>query len=513
MMFKSRMKHKFKRFCYGTSIHGFLDLYTAKQLFWTSFWFIILVAAFGMTVYQVSKATNQFIYQTTSTKLETVTKDDLLYPPLKVCFCHWMYWIDWEQASSKNFTKESLLYAMSYLGNVYSSKKFDENKARLEFFEIARKNNFTKFSPLIKAIEIKSPFVDNENESKIFTSELYYGNDWYLLNCYTVPGEQIVKHIYGNEWPSKLIQSYTATQSVFKFSIADVSFETVKKFLTLHEYGYYIADWHDRFIENFKNFENVTLPWLIMPNGYNPGDASVIQYDYDYVEVKIVGSVKKWKQTSSYRCTNKFKMIKPNNSCIDRCVSQYNFDTTVCPVLTETISIDEDYFENLCPFNIYMLDENDSRPELNWPYRKRDEFFDNQVNKVTLSKAQNELENCLNQCDRSCEMWSYTYVSSFTNYGADVALIKQNYTNVYIYYPTPDDIIMMTQMETQTWEDYVANVGGLLGVWTGASLLSIVQLIYLCFCAQDSKSPSRGSTQETTTSMSDITTVDYFKKW
>jgi len=34
-------------------------------------------------------------------------------------------------------------------------------------------------------------------------------------------------------------------------------------------------------------------------------------------------------------------------------------------------------------------------------------------------------------------------------------------------------------VDAQTWEDFVASVGGLLGVWTGASIVSFVQMFYI----------------------------------
>lgn len=42
----------------------------------------------------------------------------------------------------------------------------------------------------------------------------------------------------------------------------------------------------------------------------------------------------------------------------------------------------------------------------------------------------------------------------------------------------------MVETDRQTWEDFVGNVGGLLGVWPGASLMSVFQLFYLCCCAR-----------------------------
>lgn len=40
----------------------------------------------------------------------------------------------------------------------------------------------------------------------------------------------------------------------------------------------------------------------------------------------------------------------------------------------------------------------------------------------------------------------------------------------------------MTEIGAQSWENFVGNVSGLLGIWTGASILSLIQIFYLCCC-------------------------------
>lgn len=42
-------------------------------------------------------------------------------------------------------------------------------------------------------------------------------------------------------------------------------------------------------------------------------------------------------------------------------------------------------------------------------------------------------------------------------------------------------------MEAYSWEDVIANVGGLLGLWLGASVVSFVQIIHVCLCGSIDK--------------------------
>lgn len=66
-----------------------------------------------------------------------------MYPPIKFCFLHWIYWIDWEKAFSLNFSKGDILYGMSFMSNVYTEVFFDFDKGKKSFKMSMSLNNFT----------------------------------------------------------------------------------------------------------------------------------------------------------------------------------------------------------------------------------------------------------------------------------------------------------------------------------------------------------------------------------
>ena len=112
--------------------------------------------------------------------------------------------------------------------------------------------------------------------------------------------------------------------------------------------------------------------------------------------------------------------------------------------------------------------------------------------KVRQNENKKLLEECLKNCSIYCETWTFesskTVITTEKLTPNTVRLIQFagctiEFLEINIKYPDFGQILVVIEMDSQTWEFFVSNVGGLLGIWTGASVLSFIQLIYLCCCA------------------------------
>ena len=63
--------------------------------------------------------------------------------------------------------------------------------------------------------------------------------------------------------------------------------------------------------------------------------------------------------------------------------------------------------------------------------------------------------------------------------GADYDAYDEDIAVVNVFFETPVVFQFSSQM-AQTWLDFMAAVGGLMGLCVGISIISVVELVYLC---------------------------------
>lgn len=96
---------------------------------------------------------------------------------------------------------------------------------------------------------------------------------------------------------------------------------------------------------------------------------------------------------------------------------------------------------------------------------------------ISCSEAQKPYQQCIAQCLHPCEYSAYEFsltatVINFTHYLDDRI-------SIWLYYEVDDGILVYEEIPTYTWATMVSNIGGQLGLWCGASLLTGLELIYL----------------------------------
>lgn len=125
-------RNSIQKFSDDTTLHGFKELYYSKSLIWKIIWLVVILAAIVVSVIQVYQSVNTAAENPTTTIIQPLT-EDVLYPPIKICYLHWMYWVNWSSVTSLGFDRNSALYGMSFLSDIVSETAFNVSEAKLKF--------------------------------------------------------------------------------------------------------------------------------------------------------------------------------------------------------------------------------------------------------------------------------------------------------------------------------------------------------------------------------------------
>lgn len=510
---KDTIRASFHRFCDGTGLHGFIEMYYAKSLFWTITWVVVVIGAWVVTIVQVRNALIQFTQESSITQIIPLDVS-LMYPPMSMCYIHWIYWVDWKKAFKLNMTKETVLFSMSFMTEIFSPNVFNVTEANENLTRIMSENNIASLTALYKNISRNFPMILGENgdmpvfieEPLFFTMKeiLYKDSEWYL--CYTVSGEEILKIL---EDKKKSSTSFRTGGNKLNFSMQDPNYSLYSDYIGYDEYNFYMAYWLCRKSHYFiltlsdftKNYTQFTLPIKLYMDAYST-NFEVISTDNDFYVFDMTPTVHRWKDTRQSPCLENQATIYTEEKCEEKCRAKHDNKIFTCMELDQAALLDSDNLENLCRKTINFLLYKHENPNplaalcnMFTPINFTNEEFENDqevffdVQSIRQKREdpniEAELEQCVNDCVEPCEQWKY--VSSMSVFSISQSVRKNTYknqTDIYIAYPEESDVLVIEEIDAQTWEDFVGNIGGLLGVWTGASLISFLQACYLLCCSQ-----------------------------
>uniref|UniRef100_A0A915K2P3 Uncharacterized protein n=1 Tax=Romanomermis culicivorax TaxID=13658 RepID=A0A915K2P3_ROMCU len=103
---------------------------------------------------------------------------------------------------------------------------------------------------------------------------------------------------------------------------------------------------------------------------------------------------------------------------------------------------------------------------------------------------------------KSCIEWRYSY-SVYKFYYDHTGELNHSDTKVWLVYPTAKTVMIYQDVYLKNYFNILGDIGGILGVWIGGSIISILQFLYIfgvkpfCEC-QDSESKSKTTCNETT---------------
>lgn len=483
------LKESFKRFADNTSMHGFLDVYYAKSWFWIIFWTIAIFGSFAMTAYQIIQAVDQFIHQSGTTVIAAAQKEELVFPPIRLCFVHWIYWVDWKKAIALNFTKESVIFAMSYFTHGFSSTVFDLNQAKNEYLQSLHLNNLSTLSEFYSAVARDPPLSKDDKFVQYFQKTEIVFKLPNILFCYIIPETKMYEIILEQNSGSSITDGIE-----LKFSVVDVDYKQMKEYITVEEYSHHIALWlnsysvHQLGADQFhKDLTSFVLPMYLFPNGFSKDSVQIFSDNDEYV-VRFSVSAHRWKYSATSPCVTKMKSVFPNDTCFYTCTSKFITSSCKCPFIDSAAFLGQDLPQNLCSYEIHFISQTEKNE-----HNKIEESWFQEMNPNCSSDFGEPLkQKCLNNCDIPCETWFYTMGIAVRSMPNSIRFFSnKTVTSVLINYPVSGEIFIATDIDTQTWENFIGNVGGLFGIWTGASILSIIQMLYyFSFCFK-SRSPQK----------------------
>lgn len=88
------------------------------------------------------------------------------------------------------------------------------------------------------------------------------------------------------------------------------------------------------------------------------------------------------------------------------------------------------------------------------------------------------------KCKTACEEWIYESITVSSSQDMNIKKIGLP-TLITVEYPQSGAIVVYAEVVSQTWDTFVGSIGGILGLWLGASILSVWQTFYLFCCSRE----------------------------
>lgn len=190
--------------------------------------------------------------------------------------------------------------------------------------------------------------------------------------------------------------------------------------------------------------------------------------------IHITGQLHKWIGNDKRPCTNE-KTGSDYEFCDKLCMWKEvrKNNPKECLELAGAELLKEETIEKVCRHNITFL-SNRQTSIGNW--KKLPD-----VQPTTLS-----FNSCIDHyCKMPCKQWVFASTTSDTL--VPKSLAKLGFRNkILVEYPSPVSVMVFTEVNTYTWQTVVSNTGGIVALWFGGSIITIIQMVYL-FCYGVSK--------------------------
>lgn len=340
-------------------------------------------------------------------------------------------------------------------------------------------HKFTSISQFYKSIARKVPIVGDHNITDYFDGiDIIYKSPGFLF-CYKISEKQMMRyfadnvHIFEEQQEGKIIS----------FVTFDETYENVKEYVALDEYNQYMVGW-----VNYKSSYNINgtgldnnltsfaPPILVYPNAYHYRSVDIFTENNLYT-ITLQASARSYIDNAKNDCLNDYQSIAANDTCKKICKAKYNKNICSCISVEDSIVLQDDNQINfICRRGVNLVEPNVKGNNV--------KYSPDQKNCFPTAQDTLEYNTCKKNCPVPCTEWIYETIVSTTRMSTIVRNFgTKNTTSITIEYPFGRNIIIMSEVNSQTWINFIGSVGGLLGIWTGASIISFIQFFYLCCLA------------------------------
>lgn len=376
---------------------------------------------------------------------------EVQYPPISFRPTHFSEWINLTKVIELDFDLHTFLYALSYYQPVHSSLSFNVTHVEQKLKSIMVKNNISDLYDLGMRISAERPtFIETtEKFMKYFNDN---GSIVYML------------HIKGFDNNSTLFFQHATDVRKFyvKFEVKTFSNFEHTKFNQqfIRYFNHSLSDEYVNFYRKVKKSEYIVrknplsfLPFQINPAGYSFGwyytDMSVANYEFH-----LKGTFYKWIPLEGKMCDS----TDFHTECVMNCCQTFRLASV-----------------HRCNL-FYLMGNMSNFDDDKIDFNRACNFEQNLI----AGKNQSAIENCAYDCDSDgCKQWIYE--DDFVLYPIEPD-DNRKIGLITVYYEDKRKLLMIETGPYWTLDQFLANVGGLLGLWLGGSIISFIHIIYFCCC-------------------------------
>ncbi len=415
-----------EKFCKMTSMHGINCLYSTASITLKIFWAIILLFAMAGLVLVLKETISNFVDTPTATKVSMKLNPNMEFPGVLVCQTKS---VGVDYLEQKNISKKLGMYIQGILTNSFEGpnqgeqgENEKEESALMESRYQALLDNYTNR-------DIRQFFFEAGPKCEDLFTQCSFKRKQF--NCC----EDVVSVKFDKTFGKCFLFHASIRQTMQGVGLKLKIRTDLDKFLPSPE-----QESDGLSISVFPTYDAVSLSKQLI----TLGKETVLELKQQDILLNnnIFKSV--CKDQSSYATTLVCEMECSHRLMLQHCNCSYPLDLSAFP-LSENRSTYE-HFPICSPAQMLSCE-----PE---------KFLD----------------SCLDvQCPLACLKQWYNILSSSTNLAKD----QQQFTVVQVHF-SHFLVISMTQVETLTLVSVIGNIGGVMGVFIGASLITCVELLVFC---------------------------------
>lgn len=429
-------------FAKRTTFHGILDWYESTKRWERWSWTGIILLCSSLLLFFIGIQTEKYLDGQSATKIGRLQTNELTeFPPVWFCHSTWA-WIDMAKVKRLGISREDLLIAIGYFADdmTYNST-VPVQEATKRFQETMRRLEVTKPIDFLDLISLDS--IDGAQAKETITRKRFVKKGgYYQINTTGAKRAPIT-----DAWLFVIdfsFESYLENgKALWKFMGWDLSDFDGQEFPPL--------------VSNVEAFQNV---------GLEPSHYYQINTETDIYR-QLNGCTKEYSHRDIYY----------PNICELECKwkGHINFGTASClPYQSEWDLIElTDTYKN---GNLSFCHRGFRNVSTGLVEGREDPVYRQLAPKEIKLHAET-LSACKKRCIPRCDHWSTIWAVSA--YGTPH--VGANASRIRMVFPGAQQLVLIEEVTQYYWHDLVSDVGGLLGLWLGASMMSVMQLFYFCF--------------------------------
>lgn len=439
---------RFNFFCKRTTLHGFREFRDSSRWWQKSVWILLISLCTSCFILQTREQVLQLLDGSKAASLSTLTAEKYPLPKIYISVKNW-YWLDQKKIDFFNLSYEDLQIAKSYLTNDidYDSKipvDLAKEKLQEKLFEL----NTTHILDFFKNLAL-DVFDGSENLNAVSDRFILDDRAYYVLNTET---GVFVKSEISETLALRVKFNFTSYASRVQ-TLAGSEVSEIGRFAS---FGDLLRNKRRPILINSDLRQHVVLR-----PGFKYNIHTTVRLHRrisncvpaDYGDMRHAFAPK----SCLISCDLAGDGLVNATSCF-----QYNISVYLLGDLLPRFSY--------CSYGLRL--NGSARPQgMDVPIFKN-------LSQSEMRARSSYIDQCKVRCQPPCEQWMSTMTAMV--FESDVGDIS----HLDIYFPDASAVMATEEVYQYLWHDLISDVGGLLGLWLGASMMSIFQTLHLCFCSR-----------------------------